>query len=230
MDKYARKDVCVDWHFVKRRAVVEYIGFFGISLLALEGNIMKKKRIVAFAMAIVMALLVMPILPSIASEPGEPNDVFFDDFSDDELDSAKWIVANKAWGGNNGGVVAENVSVSDGTLKLEGHGLQYKGDVMGVGKRGDGTLVGAAIATREYYASGSYEVIAKIAPDLGACSAMWTFEYEEYYPGQEGYIPEKATYGYCTVNHEIDIEIPTANVAEQYASGPKFKKQTITKR
>lgn len=176
---------------------------------------MKKKRIVAFAMAIVMALLVMPILPSIASEPGEPNDVFFDDFSDDELDSAKWIVANKAWGGNNGGVVAENVSVSDGTLKLEGHGLQYKGDVMGVGKRGDGTLVGAAIATREYYASGSYEVIAKIAPDLGACSAMWTFEYEEYYPGQEGYIPEKATYGYCTVNHEIDIEIPTATSREK---------------
>lgn len=169
---------------------------------------MIRKKIVSAALAI----LVFALMPG-ASVFGQAveesrSDVLFDDFDGNSLDTDKWLIAHKRWGGNNGGVVKENVSVSDGTLKLEGHGLNYTGDVAGIG-RADGTLTGAAIATKEYYASGSYEVVAKIAPDLGACSALWTFEYEEYYPGQEGYVPELATYGYCTVNHEIDIEIPT---------------------
>lgn len=151
-----------------------------------------------------------------AGNPGYNNSgAFYDDFNGDTLDTDKWLIAKKAWGGDNGGVVPENVSVSNGTLKLEGHGLNYTGDVKGVGKkRKDGTLTGACIATKEYYASGSYEVVAKVAPDLGACSAFWTFEYEEIYEGQEGYDPKYAMGNasdgrYCTVNHEIDIEIPT---------------------
>ncbi|MCQ2534884.1 MAG: DUF4214 domain-containing protein [Clostridia bacterium] len=182
---------------------------------------MLPRKLVTSALAFAMALTMIPsnapfvnasniepeiLYSKLSSQP--QTDVLFDDFNGDSLDTSKWLIAHKKWGGDNGGVVKENVSVSDGTLKLEGHGLNYTGNVPGIG-RTDGKLTGAAIATRDYYASGSYEVVAKIAPDLGACSALWTFEYEEYYPGDPEYDPQYATYGYCTVNHEIDIEIPT---------------------
>ena len=117
------------------------------------------------------------------------------------------------WGGWNGGVVPENVSISNGTLKLEGHGNLYTGDVQGCNKNLPGGIrTGAAIATRDYYASGCYEVVAKVAPVLGACSAIWTFEYEEYDKDSEEYknYPDQ-TGKLAIVNHEIDIELPTAN-------------------
>ena len=75
-----------------------------------------------------------------------------------------------------------------------------------------GIRTGAAIATRDYYASGCYEVVAKVAPVFGACSAIWTFEYEEYDKDSEEYknYPDQ-TGKLAIVNHEIDIELPTAN-------------------
>ena len=120
-----------------------------------------------------------------------------------------------------GGVVPENVSVEDGKLKLEGHGNLYDGDIEGVNHDLPGGIrTGAAIATREYYASGSYEVVAKIAPVLGACSAMWTFEYEEYEQGTPEYEASGATCQNYIVNHEIDIEIPgrpSSNASPSFA-------------
>ena len=169
--------------------------------------------------AMTVGLMGMSVLfPSISAfaslvEQQEPcSDVLYDDFSGDSLDTSKWVIAEKSWGGNNGGVVPQNVSVSNGTLKLEGHGNYYKGDVPSYANLTDGGVrTGAAIASREYYSSGSYEVRAKVAPELGACSALWTFEYEEYYPGDPEYVASGATGQYSTVNHEIDIEMPTAN-------------------
>ena len=156
-------------------------------------------------------------------------DVLYDDFSGDSLDSSKWVVAEKSWGGNNGGVVPQNVSVSGGTLKLEGHGNLYKGDVPSYANLTKGGVrTGAAIASREYYSSGSYEVRAKVAPVLGACSAIWTFEYEEYYPGDPEYIASGATGQYSTVNHEIDIEMPTANGTHRTPSFEAARFNTYT--
>lgn len=180
---------------------------------------MKFKKILSAAMSATLAVgLCIPT--AMAAQPQNEVDqsitkeVLYDDFSGDTLDTSKWLVADKMWGGWNGGVVPENVSVSDGTLKLEGHGNLYTGDVEGCNKNLPGGIrTGAAIATRDYYASGSYEVVAKVAPELGACSAIWTFEYEEY---EKGIDPEYNNYPdqtgkYAIVNHEIDIELPTAN-------------------
>ena len=138
--------------------------------------------------------------------------VFYDDFSGAAPDSEKWLIAEKNWGGTvtengrtsdyNGGVIAENVSVRNGALILTGHGNQYDGPLCGINRDGserpDGKRCGGAVATREYYGSGRYEIRAKIAPELGCCSAMWTFEYEEDDSGDSLKI----------TNHEIDIEFP----------------------
>lgn len=150
-----------------------------------------------------------------ATEPAA-EDVFYDDFSGDTLDETKWIPANRSWGGwieedgvrkdYNGGVVPANVSVRDGKLILTGHGNRYTGDVPGIWRDGsvreDGIRTGACVYTREFYGSGTYEVYARISPEPGGCSAIWTFEWEQ----------EPLT-GHV-INHEIDIELPGRPGAE----------------
>ena len=146
--------------------------------------------------------------------------VFYDDFTSGIVDPAKWYAANKNWGGDieldgvggqnyNGGVVAENLYVKDNKLQCEAHGSLYEGDVIGITKGGDrrkdGKRVGACAVTKDYYASGRYEIRAKVAPAKGVCCTMWTFEYEEHYPGETDYTGSGA---YSVVNHEIDIEMP----------------------
>ncbi len=166
------------------------------------------KKITAVTLSVLM--LGTCTFPSFA-ESAPQKEVFFDDFDGESLDTEKWLIAHKNWGGAvtengekvdyNGGVIPENVAVQDGKLLLTGLGNMYDGCLRGVNRnmtqRSNGKRTGGAIATKDYFASGSYEIRAKISPDLGACSAMWTFEYEEDY-----------TDGLVVTNHEIDIEFP----------------------
>lgn len=129
--------------------------------------------------------------------------VLYDDF-DAGLDPETWLVVDKAWGGDNGGLVPENVEIQDGVLLLHAHGDAYEGEVVGHNDRT--TRVGAGIATRDYYASGSYEVHARIPEASGAASAFWTFHYVEHFPSEEEYWEEPSR----VRNSEIDWEFPTA--------------------
>lgn len=165
----------------------------------------------AFTISAITAMSCMMPFTTIAVV-SDSDDIFCDDFTGSRLDTDKWLIAEKNWGGTvtengetvdyNGGVVSENVAVHDGALVLTGLGDLYEGEQRGINRdgsqRSDGKRCGGAIATREYYASGSYEIRAKVAPVLGCCSAMWTFEYEEDYLGDDVKI----------TNHEIDIEFP----------------------
>ena len=137
-----------------------------------------------------------------------------------KLDADKRLRVEKNWGGTvaengktvdyNCGVIADNVSVRDGNLILTGLGDQYEGKQRGINRgctrRDNGKRCGGAIASKEYYSSGSCEIRAKIAPVLGCCSAMWTFEYEEDYSGD----PLQIT------NHEIDIEFPGRDANDDF--------------
>lgn len=133
---------------------------------------------------------------------------FYDDFSNG-LDQNDWLVAEKSWGSSggflNGGVVPENVhaDTTTGTIKLVAHGNLYTGDIMGINKdltrQDTGVRTGAAIATRRYFGPGSYEVRMKVAGELGVCSAIWTYFYND---------DEFCSNGGDIVNHEIDIELP----------------------
>ncbi len=122
------------------------------------------------------------------------DNMFFDDFTGG-IDPENWYIGKQAWGANgNGGVIPQNVNYTDdGVLVLTGNGEYYTaGDVSGVGSRRDGTLSGAALISKDVVGPGRYEVKMKVLPRLGACSAFWTFAYDN------------ATGG----NHEIDIELP----------------------
>eukprot|EP00164_Ancoracysta_twista_P000321 GFYU01000445.1.p2 GENE.GFYU01000445.1~~GFYU01000445.1.p2 ORF type:complete len:648 (-),score=276.65 GFYU01000445.1:332-2275(-) len=167
----------------------------------------------------------LPSYPDLGWDNAYPfpqQEPFFEDFSGDALDPSKWLVIQKTWGGQlgkkqswNGGLRAENVKLRDGNLILEAHGNLYDGDLVGyqrgLARRNDGARVGAGLATAQYYGSGKYEVRMKIAPEYGVCTAMWTFNYEEYYPPHPNYYkycPDKPEY--CVVNHEVDFEMPTS--------------------
>jgi len=134
--------------------------------------------------------------------PLQTTQTLVEDFTDG-VDPAKWLIVDRAWGGDNGGLIPENVAVSDGVLKLEAHGDDYLGAQQGHGGRT--TRVGAGIASRDYYASGKYVVRAKLPPDLGAVSAFWSFHYIEHFPGEPQYWQEPSRIR----NTEIDWEFPT---------------------
>jgi len=122
---------------------------------------------------------------------------FFDDFNGSKLNDSKWTKANSKWGvtakGTNGGVIPENVFVKNGNLVIRAHGNFYKGTVSG---HDQNIKVGGAVFTKKSFASGSYEVKAKICPQLGALSAFWTYYYEN-----------------DSCNHEVDFEFPGRNQA-----------------
>jgi beta-glucanase (GH16 family) len=126
----------------------------------------------------------------------------FDDFTGTSVNTTNWNVANTVWGNisgrrTNGGVVPQNVRVENGNLVIEAHGNSYTGSVAG---HGQNTRVGGAISTKRRFASGKFEVRAKVVPHPGALSAFWTYYYEN-----DNY------------NHEIDFEMPGNN---QPPNGP----------
>lgn len=145
-----------------------------------------------------------------APTPVPPIDIFFEDFkgiSGNSLSTTKWLVVKKAWGNNstanNNGVVPENLELlCDGGMRFHGHGDLYNGPINGVGGAlGNGKIrVGSCIATKDYYASGFYEVEAKLT--TGMVNAFWTFHYIEDAAYQNGGIK----------NTEIDWEFPSNNI------------------
>ena len=87
-----------------------------------------------------------------------------------KVDPLNFLVAFKQWGGNNGGVLPDNLFVDDDegrskVLRMRALGNYYDGPVRGINKDGssrpDGRRSGSAIASKEYFASGKYEVRAK---------------------------------------------------------------------
>lgn len=140
--------------------------------------------------------------------PPVQTDVFFEDFNNAEnsgiLNPEKWSVIRKQWSvghqGPNNGVVPENLELTGNSILFKGHGDQYTGPVEGIGGN---TRVGSIIATKDYYASGRYEVRAKLAP-VGVCTAFWTYHYiEDEYDSQSP--------GTEIKNTEIDWEFPGDN-------------------
>ena len=117
---------------------------------------------------------------------------FFDDFNGG-IDPKIWGLATKTWGGGNHGVIPDNVYYTeDGIVVLANNGDWYGGPLNQTnGDDGEGgKRTGACLVSQKQLGPGSYEVRMKVAPQMGACTAMWTFYWTNW------------------DNHEIDIEIP----------------------
>jgi beta-glucanase (GH16 family) len=159
-----------------------------------------------------------------------PAGVFCDDFCGTGLNLEKWWYGRSQWGNGkifkNNGIIPENVILKNNKVYFGANGDLYSGPLKGIRKNKaeifqdqSGKRVGGNLITDEYFGSGKYEVRMKVPPKLGVCTAIWTFHYQELYPDNpeydkyvaQGLTPqgnEENGY-YVTVNHEIDIEIPT---------------------
>ena len=133
----------------------------------------------------------VPAVPS-APLPAGARLVFQEDWSSGSVAPEKWYTLRKKWGTGNNGVTPTNVWIGsdmvNGTrqnvLICEAHGDQYSGPVTGSG--GQATRVGGVIATKQFFASGRYEVVMKVgradgegapAQPKGAVPAIWTYAY-----------------------------------------------------
>jgi hypothetical protein len=112
------------------------------------------------------------------------------------VDGRHWYLPRRKWGDGNHGVSPENVRVvrdrvglqEQNVLECEAHGDHYDGPVRGHGGRSD--RVGAMIVSRDFFASGRFEVVMKIGSTAahpggptdprkpaGTVPAIWTYAY-----------------------------------------------------
>ena len=131
------------------------------------------------------------------SMPNKSKLVLSEDWSSGSIDSNRWYVLQKKWGKGNNGVSQDNVFISkdvvNGTKKnvliCEGHGDNYDGTAPGW--NGHKSRVGGVIVSKDFFASGKYEVVMKIGGSsnnangskpynnpIGMVPAIWTYSYK----------------------------------------------------
>src|SRR5688572_23523760 len=109
----------------------------------MEVSVTKKWILLSIVIAICLLIIAIPTgyaaqNPQIPAQQGTV--LFFDDFNGTSIDTSKWVPGLHQWGGDNNGVVPENLSVhsynDNGTtisvLDTVAHGTQYMGPVRGV--------------------------------------------------------------------------------------------------
>lgn len=186
---------------------------------------MHRRPAAVLALALTAATT-LAVLATAAPPAAADQVVFFDDFNGTTIDTTKWVPGLHQWGGNNNGVVPENLSVrtvSDngqniGVLVAQANGTRYTGPVRGVKstnaayeigdprrytRQATGQLSGGLVWTQQRFGAGRYEVRMKNLPRPGGCSCIWNY----YEPGGDDYT-------------EIDIEMP----ANGHANGADWSR------
>lgn len=140
-----------------------------------------------------------------------------------QIDPARWYIPRKKWGQGNNGVAPANVRIETDNvwgsnrpvLVCQANGDLYDGPVTGHG--GQKPRVGGIVVTRDFFASGRYEMTMKIggtaalvgAPadpmrPIGTVPAVWTYGYryvsvasdfDSFHPEQPLYNPHMKVYG-----------------------------------
>lgn len=106
---------------------------------------------------------------------------FYDSFGGSALDASHWLVAHGpvrfAGRAAQGGLVRDNLSVEGGELVLRVRGDRYGGAIRGVDAAGNplthGRRTGAAVASRDLFASATYQVQGRFTGPAGLEVALW---------------------------------------------------------
>lgn len=181
--------------------------------------------------------------------PEEARLVLEEDWADGGINDERWYVFRRHWGAGNHGVVADNVWVEsepDGeggerhVLVCRAHGDQYEGEVRGLWNRPD--RVGGVIASREFFASGRFEVEMRIGhaerfeggpPDparpAGMVPAIWTYagrtvrvpeeEADRYHDDQPLYQPYLQEWGPGNGFYWSELDFPEFGKQGDYRHG-----------
>jgi hypothetical protein len=112
---------------------------------------------------------------------GGASEGFYDNFDGTALDPSRWLVADGpvVFGGRSsaGSFAPGNVAVEGGALVLRVRGDRYTGPVRGRDGSGalrtDGRRSAAAVATRDLFASGTYQVQGRLSGPLPVELALW---------------------------------------------------------
>lgn len=128
--------------------------------------------------------------------PSSAKLVLEEDWATGKIDPQRWYIPRKKWGNGNHGVVPENVNIVEedvfgkkkNVVVCTAHGDQYDGPVVGMWGRKQ--RVGGVIVSKEFFASGRFEVVMKIGSDTpspggpqdptqpqGSVPAIWTYGY-----------------------------------------------------
>lgn len=168
--------------------------------------------------------------------PANARLVMNEDWAAGKLDPNKWYVLHKRWGSGNNGVVPENVRIETDTidgrrrnvLVCEAHGDLYDGPVDGAGGK---TRVGGVVVSKEFFASGRFEIVMKIGSTAphdggpadptrprGAVPAIWTYGYRlvnvgrnlmgQFVPDVPLYNPHMRSYGRGANEYWSEIDFP----------------------
>lgn len=174
--------------------------------------------------------------------------VLSEDWSSGRIERERWYPLRKKWGQGNHGVVPENVRVEPDeaagpgrkVLVCEAHGDAYDGPV--TGENGQSTRVGGVLVSKEFFASGRFEVTMKIgriepsadeaaepAMPRGAVPAIWLFGYRyvqvpaermhEFVPSEPLYNPHMPAYGTGANEYWSEIDFPELGKQGDFAHG-----------
>jgi hypothetical protein len=93
------------------------------------------------------------------------------------IDPERWYRPRRRWGQGNHGVIPENVRVEQGTVVCEAHGDLYGGPRVGFDGQKD--RVGGVLVSKEFYASGRFQISVRLGTPLpkGAVPAVWTYAF-----------------------------------------------------
>jgi hypothetical protein len=145
------------------------------------------------------------VSPDAGSQPGAcriegASSGFYETFAGSALDD-DWLVAEgtHSFAGRSprGGFVRDNVAVRDDDLVLTVRGDRYQGPVRGISRNGswlsDGRRSGAAVVTRNLFASGTYQVEGRFVAPPGVELAMWVMADDDSNGGIDIAVPGLAT-------------------------------------
>jgi hypothetical protein len=162
--------------------------------------------------------------------------------------SERWYAPRTKWGAGNNGVTRENVRVQpdrvrgreQNVLVCEAHGDRYAGPVVGLD--GAKTRVGGVLISKDFFASGRFEITLKIGARTpvpggpadpqrpkGAIPAVWTYAYryvtvdnahqDDFVPATPLYNPFMKAYGRGTNEFTSELDFPEFGKAGDFSKG-----------